>query len=115
MTPEQEKLLYDTTRKLDQFLDVFSRFHFIDKDVFQNPVYFNGKVYFKDGTVLSTGSSSGMKFGNATTEKLAFYGVTPVDQPNAITAPSGGATVDSQARTAISTIISRFQELGLTA
>jgi len=32
-----------------------------------------------------------------------------------ITAPSGGATVDSQARTAISTIITRLEDLGLVS
>lgn len=33
----------------------------------------------------------------------------------AITAPTGGATIDSQARTTITTIISRLQTLGLTS
>lgn len=32
---------------------------------------------------------------------------------NAVTTPSGGVTIDSQARTAINDIISRLQELGL--
>lgn len=33
---------------------------------------------------------------------------------SAITAPTGGATIDSEARTAINTIRSRFTALGLT-
>lgn len=95
MTPEEKQLLQDTIQKLDAFLDVYHRSHFIDKDVFSNKVYFRNDVYLP--------------------AKIAFFaGGTPVAQQAAITAPSGGATVDSQARTAISTIITRLQTLGLT-
>jgi hypothetical protein len=95
--------------------DLFFRTFFIDKVIFQNPVYFNGKIYFKDGTVISAGSSTGLKIGNATTEKIGFYNVTPVVQAGAITAPSGGATQDAESRTAIGQIKTALTNLGLTS
>lgn len=61
------------------------------------------------------GSTTGTKIGTATTQKIGFYNATPIVQPSAITAPAGGATVDAEARTAIGTIISTLQSLGLTA
>lgn len=39
----------------------------------------------------------------------------PVDQLDTITDPSGGATVDSEARTAVNSLIDRLQEIGLIA
>ncbi len=47
--------------------------------------------------------------------KVGFYGITPIIQASAITAPTGGSTIDSQARTAIGTIITDLKNLGLTA
>jgi len=41
----------------------------------------------------------------AALEFLGLYGATPVAQPVAITAPSGGAVVDTQARAAIVSIL----------
>jgi len=63
--------------------------------------------------VLST--TTGTQIGTATAQKLAFYGTTPVNQPLTVGAPSGGATIDAESRTAIGSIISRLQELGLIA
>lgn len=95
MTPEELKLLQDTANKLNAFLDVYYRTHFIDKDVFVNRVYFKNDIYLP--------------------VKIAFFGSnTPVAKQAAITAPAGGATIDSQARTAISDIITKLQTLGLT-
>jgi len=61
------------------------------------------------------GTLRGLKIGDATTALLGFYGATPVDQPATVTDPTGGGTIDAEARTAINTIIDRLQELGLIA
>ena len=68
-----------------------------------------------DGVNLSFGTTSGTKLGTATTQKIGFYNVTPVDQPATVTDPTGGVTQDAEARTAINAIIDRLQELGLIA
>lgn len=33
------------------------------------------------GEYIGNGNPDGTSFGSATTEKISFYGVTPVDQP----------------------------------
>lgn len=107
MSPEQEKLLQDTSKKLDMFLDVYYRTHFIDKDVFNNPVIINNDLL---------PGKNGLRIGKTTADRIGFYGVTPVDQPATISDPSGQANdLDSEARTAINTIIDRLQEIGLLA
>jgi hypothetical protein len=53
------------------------------------------------------------------TNKLGLYGATAVAQPAAIAAPSGGSTVDKQARTAIQSILNAIGAaaggIGITA
>lgn len=55
----------------------------------------------------------------ATKDMLGFFGSPEIVQPAAIAAPSGGATIDTQARTAIQAIINFLSEaaggIGLTA
>ena len=71
--------------------------------------------------VISTtaGSAGGakrpLKIGEASTDELGFFGATPVDQPATVADPSGGSTVDTEARAAIAAVIDRLQELGLMA
>lgn len=58
---------------------------------------------------------AGTKIGTSSSQKLAFYGASPVDRPAAVTDPTGGILIDAEARTAIIAVIDRLQELGLIA
>ena len=68
-----------------------------------------------NGRDIQVGRSIGTKIGTAADQKIGFFGKAPVVQQGAISSPSGGATVDTQARSAINSIISVLQTLGLTA
>lgn len=46
---------------------------------------------------------------------VGFYGVAPVTRAAAITAPSGGATIDAEARTAINSIRTALTNIGVTS
>jgi hypothetical protein len=76
---------------------------------------FEKHLQLLDGKNIQLATGTGTKIGTATTQKLAFYGVTPVDQPATVADPTGGATTDAEARTAIVAIIDRLQETGLIA
>ena len=73
------------------------------------------KMQIFDGRNIQLGTTTGTKFGTATTELLAFYNATPVNQPATVSDPSGGGTQDAEARTSIDALIDRLQELGLIA
>lgn len=74
----------------------------IDKDI---------KLY--DGRNIQLGETNGTMIGTSTTQKLGFFGSDPVEQQPAVSDPSGGGTVDSQARTAIIAIKSELENYGL--
>jgi hypothetical protein len=61
------------------------------------------------------GTKRGLQICSAATDELGFFGATPVDQPATVADPSGGSTVDTEARAAIEAVIDRLQELGLIA
>jgi hypothetical protein len=86
-----------------------------DRMVRSDRIVPNKNIFLLDGGVVSAGSNLGTKVGEGTTDKLGFYGVTPVDQPATVSDPSGGATIDSESRTAVIALIDRLQELGLIA
>lgn len=46
---------------------------------------------------------------------VGLYSVTPAAQGTKINDPSGGATVDAEARTAINAIIDALEAIGITA
>lgn len=73
-----------------------------------------------DGRNIQVGTTTGTKIGTAATQKLSLWGVTPVVQASAISAPnSPGATYvqgDAQsAVTAINSIRTALKNAGITA
>lgn len=58
--------------------------------------YFNDHIYMLDAKDFSFGGTTGTKFGQATTEKIAFWNQTPIVQPTtavaAATLTGGGGT-----------------------
>ena len=101
------KMNEDDVRKIIR--DELARHIRIDKYVFDKG------IYILDGRHINTGETSGTKISTATTQKLGFFGVTPVDQPAAVTQPAGGAVVDQPARNGVDDIRDRLKELGLIA
>jgi len=76
---------------------------------------FHKKVQVLDGRSIQTGKTNGTTIGTETTQKIAFHGSTPVIQANAISSPSGGTTVDSECRSAVSSILTMLRNKGLIA
>ena len=84
--------------ELDTLKDLFYRTNQIDRTSFNTDVYLNNRVFFgKDG-------------------KVGFYGKEPIVQGATIADPTGQANdLDSEARTAINSIIDTLEEIGLIA
>lgn len=95
MTPEEKQLLLDLQDKVDKLTDVYFRQHYIDRDVFSNPVFMENDVSFKT--------------------KVGFYKKVPISQQSAISAPTGGDPIDTEARTAINSIRAVLTAFGFTA
>lgn len=76
---------------------------------------FSGTVTLADAVNVVAGATTGTKIATAATQKLGFYGATAIARPAAISNPSGGVVTDSEARTAIGTILTALRNLGLIA
>ena len=114
MTPEEKDLLVTTAKKLDEFLDIYYRNNFLDKEIMSKQLELRNKLSLSDGTNIEIGGTNGSKIGGSSS-KIGFFGSNPTSKQSSIASPSGGTTVDSQARTAINTIITVLQNLGLTS
>jgi len=74
-----------------------------------------GTAAVGDACHFALGSTTGTKWGTATTQKQAWFDATPVVQQASIADPSGGATIDAEARTAIIALITRLETYGFIA
>ena len=109
MNPEDVQILIDNALREQQDELAFYRKYLSDKIVFSRDIKIN------DGRNIQLGRINGLKLGTDTDQLLAFYGTTPVNQPVKVDDPTGGATVDTQARNAVIFLIDRLEELGLIA
>lgn len=78
---------------------------------------FQKSMQIFDGRNIQVGKNTGTQIGTEALQKIGFYGVAPVAQQSAITAPSGGgaAGVDNPARGAIVSLIAAIKNMGITA
>ena len=74
---------------------------------------FQRNIQIFDARNIQTGKTNGTTIATATDQKVGFHGSASA-QAGAITAPSGGGTVDSQARAAINSIITALKNKGIT-
>lgn len=66
-----------------------------------------------DGRNVQTGKDNGTILATEATQKLGFWGTTPYAQLAAPSNPSGGTTVDSEARTALISLLNKLKLYGL--
>lgn len=103
MTPEERQEFNDMKEKLDKLMKS-------DRYVFERDIEMSNGRNFQFGT------DYGNIIATEPTQKLSFYGQTPpVVQPSAPALPTGGATIDSQARTWITACYNRMSNHGLWA
>jgi len=69
----------------------------------------SGAFIFADAKNIAVGSGTGTKIATATTQKLGFYGVTPVTQPLAVADATGAGDVVAQ----LNLLLARMRSLGL--
>ena len=75
---------------------------------------FQKHIQILDGKNIQLAQGTGTKIGTSATQKVGFFGATPVDQAAHISDPAGG-TADTQARAAINSILDVLQDLGFMA
>lgn len=85
---------------------------FVSKEKF----IFQKHLQLFDGRNIQAGKGVGTKIGTETSQKIAFFNATPVIQQSTISDPAGQANdLDSEARTAINSLIDRLQAFGFIA
>ncbi|MHB8359793.1 MAG: hypothetical protein ACYDCP_09910 [Thermoplasmataceae archaeon] len=67
---------------------------------------------FLDGVNLTLGTTTGTKIGTATTQKLGFFGKTPIVQPT-MGAATAGASYTSNEQTMLQAVYNAVRTLGL--
>lgn len=86
------------------------------KKIGQDKYVFTRNVQLANGRNIELAKDVGTNIGTETTQKLGFWGVTPVVQPTAVSDLSGaGGAVDGTARTGVNDILSRLRAVGIIA
>jgi hypothetical protein len=65
-----------------------------------------------DGTNVVLDTVTGSQIGTSSTQKLGFYGASPITRSPAIPDASGGSVVDAEARSALNTLLAWARSIG---
>ncbi len=76
-------------------------------------IIFDQHIKMVDGKNIEMGINTGSKIGGIDTAKISVYSATPVVRASHIGNPTGGLTVDAEARTAINSILTALENFGL--
>lgn len=113
MTPEEKKQFEELQARVLELEGIIGKQNYT-----KSQITFIKKILCKNGFSFSgdlpTDTIVGMKIGTGATQKLGFFGKTPVVQQTRPSSPSGGGTIDTQARTVIINILDLLTALGLT-
>jgi hypothetical protein len=74
---------------------------------------FQKKIQILDGRTIQVGKTTGTKIGLEATEKLGFFGKTPVVQQVVSSVAGGAVASDGVARAGVNAIVVALQALGL--
>ena len=73
---------------------------------------FDRNIQILDARHIQLGKSTGTKIATESTQKLGFFGATPVTQQANVAGPSGGSIIDTQARNAVNGALLILQRTG---
>jgi hypothetical protein len=79
---------------------------------FSDRFFIYKNMQFADGVSIQTGLTNGLKIGTSESEKLAFFGITPVVQQASIADADGTL---ASATTQINQVLDLLDAYGLTA
>ena len=90
------------------------------KILFSDRYLFDRDLEMASGRNFIVSTNGGTKFGTSTSQLMAFYGNTPVNQPETVANPNnqGGTYVQADVQSIVgkvNEIIDKLQELGLIA
>ena len=97
ITDEEFKKLKE---RLDKLETVYYTDNFIGEQIFNKKITFREEIDMRSIRIMND-------------DKMGFFGTTPVVQQDTISSPSGGDTTDTQARSAIGSILTVLINLGL--
>lgn len=107
MPPEELEILKQRVKFLEDELNRIVR---------QSKYRFERDVEFAAGRNISSDLQTGTQIGTSSTQKLGFWGATPIVQPAHVgTITATGADQDGSARAVINSIIAVLDATGITA
>jgi hypothetical protein len=102
---EEVRLMNERLERVETLLTDFIQF---------SSYNFNKPIKLNEGADIESNIGAGINIGMSDTEKLGFWGVAPVDQPDAIAnIGSGGSDSDGAVRVQVENILNALRSVGI--